>query len=165
MRSFTRCSVVAKTIKMSQLGSTLDNLVKDYGEKTEKQTNRAVRKTIIKIWGDIIKETPVQDGRARGNWFIDTKPTNQVGPENKRKGASYVSSETNKKDMLKGKWYLFNNLPYIKKLEYGGFTTKPETDKTVGGYSKLAPEGMVRKNLKYWGATLQKAFTSEGKKK
>jgi len=36
-----------------------------------------------------------------------------------------------------------NNLPYIKKLEYGGFTVKPETEKTIGGFSKQAPQGMV----------------------
>ena len=43
-----------------------------------------------------------------------------------------------------------NNLPYIKKLEFGGYTDKSETEKTIGGFSKQAPQGMV-------GLTLAKA--------
>ena len=41
-----------------------------------------------------------------------------------------------------------NNLPYIQKLEYGGYPNPAKTgDKTVNGYSKQAPAGMVRISL------------------
>ena len=41
--------------------------------------------------------------------------------------------------------YISNNLPYITKLEYGGYPKNPKggSGKTVNGYSKQAPEGMV----------------------
>ena len=49
--------------------------------------------------------------------------------------------------VLNRKIYFTNNLPYARKSEYGGFTNKPETEKTIGGFSKQAPGGYVRKTL------------------
>jgi hypothetical protein len=40
--------------------------------------------------------------------------------------------------------WLSNNLPYIEKLEYGGY---PDGPNTIGGFSKQAPAGMVRVNM------------------
>lgn len=41
--------------------------------------------------------------------------------------------------------FICNNLDYIEKLEYGGFPNPPKKDggKTINGYSKQAPAGMV----------------------
>jgi hypothetical protein len=36
-----------------------------------------------------------------------------------------------------------NNMSYGPKIEYGGFTKKPETAKTIGGYSRQSPKGVV----------------------
>ena len=41
--------------------------------------------------------------------------------------------------------YISNNLPYIATLEYGGYPNPPKSGsgKTVNGFSKQAPKGMV----------------------
>ena len=137
---------VAKIIKLGDLGKELNNILKDIEESELKKADRALRATIIDVWGKVITETPVDSGRARGNWFIDdTFNPSQVGASQKRKGANYVRVRT--KGGLLGKTkFLYNNLPYVKKLEFGGYSGSP-TDKTVGGFSRLAPNGMVRKNL------------------
>ena len=43
-----------------------------------------------------------------------------------------------------------NNLPYARVVEYGGYPNPPKspTGKTVNGFSKLAPAGMVRINIR-----------------
>ncbi|MDR1176037.1 MAG: hypothetical protein LBK83_11285, partial [Treponema sp.] len=43
--------------------------------------------------------------------------------------------------------FLANNLPYARKIEYGTFTDKPETKKTIGGFSRQSPHGVIGKNL------------------
>ena len=42
-------------------------------------------------------------------------------------------------------YFITNNLPYITKLEDGGYPNPPKkpTGKTVNGYSRQAPNGMV----------------------
>lgn len=82
------------------------------------------------MYESIVKKTPVDTGRARGNWqigigqdIISTTPrTNKTGN---------VSGETNKLSQVSGDEtiYISNNLPYIVRLEYGS--------------SKQAPNGMV----------------------
>jgi hypothetical protein len=50
-------------------------------------------------------------------------------------------------DISQGSVFIVNNLPYIAVLEYGGYPNPPSDPvhgKTIGGYSKQAPQGMVR---------------------
>lgn len=57
--------------------------------------------------------------------------------------------------------FISNNLPYITTLEYGGYPNPPKkgTGKTINGYSKQAPNGMVGVTLadtkRIWDATLE----------
>lgn len=149
---------MAKVIKPARLGKALNEALEKHKNLTEKQINKAIKITAIKVWGDIIKLTPVDEGRARGSWFVGLSPTSKLGDtRDKNKGSSYVAKEL-PKDVLHNKVYLYNNTPYIEKLEYGGYG-KTETEKTnAQGYSKLAPRGMVRVSLLKWGSTLKKVF-------
>ena len=54
------------------------------------------------------------------------------------------------KSILGKRLFFTNNLPYINKLEYGGYPNPPKnvTGKTAGGFSLQAPIGWVRKELK-----------------
>ena len=140
---YTRLFVVPKIISPKRLKMALDEALERHKDLTEKQISTALKKTAIKIWGEIIKMTPVDQGRARGNWFIGLAPNAKVGRANKNKGANYVTKAI-PKDVLAQKVYLYNNLPYIVTLEYG--------------HSKQAPKGMVRRGLLKWGSTLRKEF-------
>lgn len=150
---------MAKTIKLNQLGAELRKALDKHRDLTEAKLNTALRVTAIKIWGDIIRMTPVDTGRARGNWFVGLNVTDETSESNKNKGAGYIAKEL-PKDLVSQKVFLYNNLPYIQKLEFGGYSQGPgSTDKTTSeGFSKQAPQGMVRVSLLNWGPTLQKVF-------
>ena len=158
-----------KIISPERLGSTLNQVLSDFNNLSQAKANKGIRIAVVKTWGDIIKMTPVGDefgGSARGNWFIDTKPTNRVGGKSKNKSANFVASKTAKINLLKSKLFMFNNLPYIRVLEYGGYSTKNASSEnskvTPKGYSKKAPKGMVRLNLLKWRNNLKKSFARLG---
>lgn len=107
------------------------------------RANKALRIAAIKTWGKIIRMTPVDTGRARSNWFIGMSVGSEVNATNKRRGPAYINKEL-PSDLLNNKVYLYNNLPYIERLEYG--------------YSGQAPKGIVRVSLLGWDRALKKAF-------
>ena len=95
------------------------------------------------LYSSIVKKTPVDTGRARGNWNItvghdDTSASSRTTPQ--FKSPSELPKAEGDETI-----YISNNLDYIAKLEYGGFPKNPEggSGKTVNGYSKQAPNGMV----------------------
>ena len=105
---------------------------------------KEVRKTYaFALYSSIVKKTPVDTGRARGNWNIsvghdDTLPSTRTKPQ--FKNVDEVPKVEGDESI-----FISNNLPYITKLEYGGYPKNPKggNGKTVNGYSKQAPEGMV----------------------
>lgn len=108
-----------------------------------------------------MKKTPVDTGRARGNWQIsigsdNTSPIERNDPKNYGTVSQFKGEEIKKLNECKGdeKIFIVNNLPYITTLEYGGYPDpvklgtwnkeKKEYEKrSAGGYSKQAPSGMV----------------------
>lgn len=105
---------------------------------------KKVRKSYaFALYSSIVKKTPVDTGRARGNWNIS------VGHDVTTESTDTKPQYKNVDDVpeVKGDESIFisNNLPYITKLEYGGYPNPPKggKGKTVDGYSKQAPEGMV----------------------
>ena len=161
---FIRLFVVPKIISPERLGGVLKKILDEHSTLSQAKTDRAIKKTIIKVWGSIIKLTPVGNedvwktknapegyvgGRARGNWFVGTTLTDKTGGVKANKGASYVAKNV-PRNIIGTKLYLYNNLPYINRLEYGA-------------HSKQAPRGMVRVSLLKWGKELQKQFKAEHK--
>ncbi|WP_325438209.1 hypothetical protein [Pseudomonas nitroreducens] len=109
-------------------------------------TDRAVRKIIdaqdkiaraatIDFFSGTVKDTPVDTGRARGNWVTTTDKPAQGEINREDKSGSAVISEivTKTPEGAGQETFMSNSLPYIDKLEYGS--------------SKQAPNGMVRRNL------------------
>ena len=99
-----------------------------YAEKCKKNLNDVKKEVAISLYSSIVKKTPVDTGRARGNWHIS------VGQENydtfDKVTKSPLKSEYSKMENSGDKpTYIQNNLPYIVALEYG--------------HSKQAPNGMV----------------------
>ncbi|ELR1491025.1 HK97 gp10 family phage protein [Salmonella enterica] len=113
---------------------TLD--VKSFCEKAKKNPETVMRAVSLKLFSAIIKSSPVDTGRFRGNWqttgatpatglVAGVDPTGNKAVNN---ASTYIGSAPN--------WYEFtltNNLPYAERLEYG--------------WSKQAPVGMVRVNI------------------
>lgn len=139
---------------MGQLSAEIMKALKSSEEDIKKKANTAIRVAAIKTWGKIIRMTPVDSGRARSNWFIGLSVGSEVNKTNKRRGPQYINKEL-PQDLLNNKVYLYNNLPYINALEFGGYGEGP---KTSNGFSDQAPAGMVRVSLLGWDRALKKAF-------
>ena len=111
----------------------------------DKETKiKEVRKTYaFALYSSIVKKTPVDTGRARGNWNISVGHDDTIAST--RTKPQYKSVDEVPKVEGDEPIYISNNLPYITKLEYGGYPNPPKkgNGKTVNGYSKQAPEGMV----------------------
>lgn len=101
------------------------------------------RQLVFSIYNNVCKRTPVDTGRARGNWNISVNKLDGDYDENRTEQQYTSPSQLPAAENNDDTFYIYNNLPYITKLEYGGYTDKPETEKTVNGFSKQAPQGMV----------------------
>ena len=116
-----------------------------FEETAQNQINLSLlvtQKSSLEMFSRIIKRTPVDTGGTRGNW--------QFASGRKPKGVVNKSGQEAMSEMVQGvqEWmpdkhtaYFANNVPWILKLENGGYGKGP---KTTGGYSKQAPNGMVK---------------------
>lgn len=175
--NFGVLSVVgSKTIKPIQMGAALDNIIKKFDKISIDSANKGIKKAIVVTWGDIIEQTPVgiigtaksPIGSTKGNWLLGKRNTKRTGKSNTRKGREYVRRFFPDK-ILGGRCFLYNNSAGINMLEYGGYiknpklgTYNPKTKKheirSVNGFSKQAPRGMVRKNVNRFKKNLKNAF-------
>lgn len=120
----------------------VDNLT----EKREKQ----LRGIFLKGLSNIALGTPVAEGRARNSWFFSNNSPAVSGGErsaSKSGSASISSAMKMPKDIFKRKMFYTNNMPYINKLEYGGFPNPSDGKKTINGFSDQAEKGWVRGEL------------------
>lgn len=114
-----------------------------YAEKQKVEIKEVRRAFAFALYSSIVEKTPVDTGRARGNWNISVgSPDESTSNSTGTKFSSPKSlPEPNGDESI----FITNNLPYITKLEYGGYPDPPKKDggKTSGGFSKQAPNGMV----------------------
>ncbi|WGK60510.1 hypothetical protein QAO71_10435 [Halopseudomonas sp. SMJS2] len=103
--------------------------------KTTSAHNKITRVATLELFGGIVKLTPVDTGRARGNWLTGVhRPVTGETERLDKTGRSAIAEISEHTPAGAGQvTYLSNNLPYIEDLERGS--------------SKQAPEGMVRKNM------------------
>ena len=86
-----------------------------FTSKAEEAANKIFRGTALDLFGKIILRTPVDTGRAKGNW----------GAGLNRPGNGSVSG-TVATAKIGNSLFLTNNLPYIKVLEEGSSTQAPQ---------------------------------------
>ena len=128
--------------------------VKKAIQKTKAEANEDIKSLYFVGLRTIIKATPVEQGRAKNNWFLTVGNPSGLAGRNKDKsgGGSDASLLSMPPSILNKKIYFTNNLPYIGVLEYGGYPNPSKGDKTVGGYSTQltpfkSPKGWVRATL------------------
>ena len=109
---------------------------------TEKKMTKVYRIAVMETTKDIIMDTPVDEGRLRGNWQvgINDQPSGQLDLLD-RTGMVTIGRITAIIAPLQCDQSLVfcNNLPYAIPIEYGHSREK-------------APQGMVRRNLTNWNA-------------
>jgi hypothetical protein len=112
-------------------------------EKAKGKHETFYRRLSLEILSRVVLKTPVDTGRARGNWNIgngmpDTKTTELLD----KSGANsiMVGDYTLRSMTINGQViYITNSLPYMYRLEYEG-------------WSQQAPAGMVRVTIAELGA-------------
>jgi hypothetical protein len=135
--------------------------VAKWAEKTKGDIDQNCRAITLALFTDIIKNTPTDTGRARGNWMttVDAPATSVVDRLDPSGTAAIAGVIANQGGAGKVTW-LTNNLPYIQQLEFGGYPDPVKRGSwfkrsrkngpghyeilSEGGYSRLAPAGMVR---------------------
>ncbi|ARB06112.1 tail completion or Neck1 protein [Dinoroseobacter phage vB_DshS-R5C] len=111
--------------------------LKRFGKVTEEQATLIFQKIAIDLDTRVVLGTPVDSGRARGNWFPSVgSPSAQVdmnASDKSGSAATAAATSTVSGAKIGDVLWLTNNLPYILPLE--------------NGWSGQAPEGMVDLNL------------------
>ena len=118
--------------------------IEAYAKRTKLGIDQAIVSINTQAAVSIIKRTPVDTGRARGNWQPSISIPNKTTTETNDKSgsASIASARATAKVSAGAVFYLTNNLPYIRTLEHGWYNGNgPKT--TPDGYSTQAPNGMV----------------------
>jgi len=118
-----------------------------YAQQTESDIGEAKQAIVFSIFGQVIKRTPVDTGRAKNNWTVtENKPAVGVNSNESRAPIGSLSSRSLQElskitdDLTLD--ILTNNLPYIERLEFGS--------------SSQAPAGMVRITVREFSAIAKK---------
>ena len=124
----------------------------EYAKKKNVEIKKVRKAYAFALYSSIVKKTPVDTGRARGNWNVSVGQPDTTVSEKKLKQPMAKSSmpDVNGDESI----FISNNLPYITTLEYGGYPDpvkkgtwnkkkKQYEIRSQGGYSKHAPAGMV----------------------
>lgn len=108
--------------------------------------NRLKRGVAIKLFSAVIRSSPVDTGRFRANWRCSVASPNLATDENASDKSGGKAIAAMQAVVLPSKaedeLWLSNSLPYAIALEYG--------------YSKQAPAGVVRLNVKRFDDLLSK---------
>lgn len=117
-------------------------------QRIEDAHNKIARAATLDFFSGTIKSTPVDTGRARGAWTVGVGAEPATSPiRDDKEGSAAIAEVIAKTPAGAGQeTFMINNMPYIEKLENGGYNGP--TDKvTAEGFSTQAPAGMVRINL------------------
>lgn len=119
-----------------------------FAAKAKKNPEIVIRQVSIKLFSAIILGSPVDTGRFRMNWqAAGRSPETGTVTGVDKTGTTSINKMASVIVGLKD-WYEFtlaNNLPYANVIEYGGYPG--DGPNTTGGYSKQAPQGVVRVNV------------------
>lgn len=91
-----------------------------------------VRKVALDLLTSIVRRSPVDTGRFRGNWFVQAGLAPQTTETDDKSGSATISKGASEVGRFKvgDQLFILNHLPYAIELE--------------NGHSKQAPSGMVK---------------------
>ena len=104
---------MAKKIKLEGLGTVLI-------EEIKKKTALEYKATAFEMFGQVIEKTPVDTGRARGNWNITTDTPNFTTSESGTTSPNLPDVGTDFPTI-----YIANGLDYVVELEEGKSRQSP----------------------------------------
>lgn len=101
-----------------------------------KYHEKTIRGTLMSFTRRVIRETPVDTGRLRGNWqsALNVPKDDQLQVQDVSGSGSISNAENTLNKLKLGNIFWFtNNLPYARRIEEG--------------WSQQAPQGMLRRNV------------------
>lgn len=95
----------------------------------QEEINQETRATALNLLRGLIRLTPVDTGRAKGNWFVGVNiPKREVNPE-RRQAQALADGSTNiatARAIAYPEIIVSNNLPYIERLNNGHSMQAPK---------------------------------------
>ena len=141
-------------------GWTLD--LDKWAEKQKSDMLDVKRTFALMLFTKVVQRTPVDSGAHRQNWLVTINQESFEYDPSLQDGKSDRVNAQARSKVLGSKpgdtIILQNNGPAIRKLEYGGYGPNSPTGKTVGGFSKQAPRGMVGITMLEAGAVITEAI-------
>lgn len=106
--------------------------LKAFVNRAQGNAEIVIRKIALSVLAALVRKSPVDTGRFRGNWFVQEDVSSQQTDGTDKGGGGTIEVGAVKIASFKvgEKLYILNHLPYSIDLEYGG--------------SQQAPNGMVR---------------------
>lgn len=101
------------TIRVTGINSTIQEIDQEF---TQEQSD-GIRAISLQAQADLVVQTPVDSGRARSSWTIDTAPKGNGQPSASTIGANF--------DITRDDLYINNNTPYIETLNDGHSRQSP----------------------------------------
>lgn len=115
--------------------------VRRFKEELEKEAERKYRASLLEVMSAVIMDTPVLEGRLRGDWeaFIGAGYTGTGEDRLDPTGSIALNAITQviRNVKIEDEVTFVNRMPYAWDIEYNGLSQK-------------APAGMLRKNLARW---------------
>lgn len=140
------------------MSTDFERSIENFIKKAKKNPEQVVRQVTIKLYSQIILASPVDTGRFRMNWQATYgAPATGILIANDPSGSRAIANATSFV-MNYPKWDEFrftNNLPYAGKIEFGGYPG--DGPNTLGGYSRQAPQGVVRVTVKRFQRLIDEA--------
>lgn len=112
--------------------------IAEFAKRAGANADLVCKKVGIEVFASVVRRTPVDTGRARGNWVVSIgSPSSMISAalDSGAYGGNPGSASAGQANAALADFkigqaiYIMNNLPYINRLE--------------NGYSKQAPAGMV----------------------
>lgn len=125
----------------------------EFAKKAGGNADLVVQKVALDIFSRVVMRTPVDSGRARGNWqlTVGQAASGEISRDDKANYGSPPSSAllssaagTLASFQVGPSIFIVNNLPYINRLEYEGYSTQ-------------APAGMARITVAEFQSLVEKA--------
>lgn len=138
--------------------------IQKFAEKTKLDMDTVLRVVAMEVLTGVVLKSPVDTGRFRGAWSVNTDELSYApghGPRFDKSGAlALQAGDVVIQKINAGQTVVISNdVPYGPALEYGLYPNPPKggTGKTEGGYSRQAPQGMVRLTILQFNEYMQKA--------
>lgn len=148
------------------MGRFSDQVAK-FADGTKKQIDKRVRGVTLALFRGVILGTPVDEGELRGAWQTSVgQPAEGDVDRPDKSGAQAIAEILANMGGAGSRSWLTNNKPYSEVVEFGEYPNPPKRGtwvkaagkgkrrvaghfeiRSIGGYSKQAPAGMVRVNM------------------